>query len=105
MVTDSLWIITFGQAGLVGLVSLLLVLSLPGVLLWRWYTYGDWWSAAGAAGAALAVAVSIYAGDCLMNAMLNPIFHLAAGAVVGFAVRTGDQQRVMHHAARADKGA
>ena len=86
VVTDSLWIITFGQQGLVGLVSLGLLFALPALLLcWRIGARG-WSAAPTAAAGALAVGVTLYAGDCLMNAMLNPVYHVIPGAVMGVAI-------------------
>lgn len=86
-VTDSLWIITFGQRGLVGLVSLGLSFLIPALLLWRRLGAGGWWTQWGAAAGVLAVGMTLYVGDCLMNAMLNPLYHLMAGAVMGVALR------------------
>ncbi|MFQ5462958.1 MAG: O-antigen ligase family protein [Phycisphaerae bacterium] len=86
-VTDSLWIITFGQQGLVGLISLGLAFALPAILLWRRLKAQDWSSPKFAAPAVLAVCITMYATDCLMNAMLNPIYHILMGAVLGVAVQ------------------
>jgi len=85
-VTDSLWIITFGQRGLVGLVSLGLVFAMPAGLLWRRLRARDWSSPEFAAPAVLAICITMYAIDCLMNAMLNPIYHVLMGAVLGVAM-------------------
>ncbi len=84
--TDSLWIIVFGQQGLVGLISLGALFVLPSLLLIR-TLHGHSWSAAGAAPAVvLAVGIAMYAGDRLMNAMPNPYFHLMVGSIIGLAL-------------------
>jgi len=84
--TDSLWIITFGQRGLVGLVSLGLLFVLPSFLLIRTLRGGSWSAAAAAPAVVLAVGTTMYAGDRLMNAMPNPVFYLMIGSVIGLAL-------------------
>lgn len=86
MVPDGLWIIALGRNGLVGLGAVTLMLVLPG---WRLvYRLRRFDARAMGVGVWLTLAVSpaIYAMDNLLNAMVNPLFMLAAGAVAGFAV-------------------
>ena len=82
-VTDSLWILAFGQKGFVGLVSVFTVLMLPAYLLYRRFPASEWRNPAVAPFAALAMVVAIFALDSLVNAMFNPVFVVAAGAVIG----------------------
>lgn len=86
-VTDSLWIIAFGNHGLVGLVSLMMTLTLPILVLGRRIPAANWAHPAAAPVAALSVALIIYGLDCLVNAMVNPVFALAAGGLSGLAVK------------------
>lgn len=90
-VTDALWLITFGIYGLTGLAALGLALALPGLLLWQRLRVDEWWSPVTGPAVALAFAATLYALDGLMNAMLNPIYHLMLGAVTSVAVGAGAQ--------------
>lgn len=82
--SDSLWIIALGETGLVGLSALFMALLLPVVLLMRKLPTSQWNLKDTAPIAALAVIITLYALDNLINAMLNPIFVLAIGGVSGF---------------------
>jgi hypothetical protein len=83
-VTDSLWIIAFGVNGLVGLVSITASLLLPAAsLVLLRYPARTWSHPKAAPGAVLAVIVTLYMLDCVLNAMTNPIFALASGAMAG----------------------
>jgi hypothetical protein len=80
-IIDGLWIIAFGQRGLVGLVSLTTSLLLPTAI---WVVRP---SAAialpGDAGAeALAIVLPLYMLDALANAMINPIYMIAGGGLI-----------------------
>jgi hypothetical protein len=82
-VPDQMWVIAFGQHGLIGLISMTLSLTLPMFLL-AWRIPVKYWRCAGAApAAALAVLLCLHMCDNLFNAMLNPIFILCAGALSG----------------------
>jgi hypothetical protein len=83
-VTDSLWIITFGVNGIVGLCSLMASLLLPvaSFCLSR-YPASSWSNRKVAPAAALAVSLVFYVLDCILNAMTNPIFALIAGGLSG----------------------
>ncbi|WP_299484599.1 O-antigen ligase domain-containing protein [Acaryochloris sp. IP29b_bin.137] len=94
-VTDSLWIIAFGNHGLVGLISLMTTLVLPILILVRRIPVGNWTHPAAAPVAALSVAVIIYGLDCLVNAMVNPVFALAAGGLSGLAVKKVNVPRLV----------
>jgi len=80
-VADGMWIITLGQAGLVGLGSLMATLLLPILLLARALPIRLWATPAGAPAAAVAVILLVYALDLLLNAMLSPVYLLAAGGL------------------------
>jgi hypothetical protein len=81
LVTDSLWIITLGKAGWVGLAALTCMLLLPMVLVILDWRVELWSHPMVAPIVALAVVVMLYMFDHLMNGMVNPIFMLATGAV------------------------
>ncbi len=79
---DSLWIIAFGEQGAIGLAAIFSFLLLPVVFLLLRLPTAYWSRAEFAAAAALAVIVLLFAIDNLANAMLNPIYMLAAGGLL-----------------------
>lgn len=83
VVPDGLWTLYLNMNGLLGLAGLLWTLLAPLVLWLRAYRGSDWIRGERAAGAGLAVVVALFAVDCLLNAMVNPIFLVATGAVCG----------------------
>jgi hypothetical protein len=91
-VTDSLWIISFGNLGYVGLVSWASVMLLPvlGFAVLR-YPPATWSYPQVMPAAALAVGLMMYMIDCLINAMTNPIYMLIAGGLAGIVARPNPQ--------------
>ena len=81
LVTDSLWIITLGKYGWVGLLAVMAMLLLPLVLVMRDWRVELWHHPLVGPIAVLAMVCAMYMFDHLMNGMVNPIFMLAAGAV------------------------
>lgn len=81
-VTDGLWIITLGNYGLLGVASITAALLLPGLWLCRRFPARDWGHPALAAPLVMGVLLALYMMDNLMNAMVNPVFELMAGATV-----------------------
>lgn len=92
-ITDSLWMIAFGTNGLVGLVSLFSALLLPvfGFCTLS-YPARTWANPKVAPAAALAVALTMYALDCILNAMTNPIFALISGGLAGIVLQEENSQ-------------
>ncbi|MBE9095181.1 O-antigen ligase domain-containing protein [Tychonema sp. LEGE 07203] len=87
-VTDSLWIIAFGVHGAVGLVSLFSALLLPVVVFClSKYPARTWSHPKVAPAAVLAVALTMYVFDCVLNAMTNPIFAVIAGGISGLVLK------------------
>lgn len=93
-VPDGLWIIVLGINGIVGLALWSLTLLLPLYRLMRLSPSATAMYPDRAAVTAIAVVMAIYTIDCLFNAMLNPIFVLALGAMTGVAVRAAVRKRV-----------
>ena len=86
-VTDSLWIITFGTNGIVGLVSLFSSILVPVLSFCLFYFPARTWSNSKVAPAAvLTVVIVLYMLDCLLNNHINPIFTLANGGISGLVV-------------------
>ncbi len=83
--TDSLWIIFFGQRGAIGLTALYATFFLPVVGIIRRCPAHTWRRPDRAPAIVLAIVLLMYAADCLVNAMLNPVYVLAAGGLSGCA--------------------
>lgn len=82
-VSDGMWVIAFGEKGLVGLASVTALVLLPVALLIRRIPARDWATPAAGPAAALAMLLTLYLIDNLFNAMLNPVYLLAAGGLSG----------------------
>jgi hypothetical protein len=82
-VTDGLWVIVLGTTGWVGLSAITLVILLPALLYWSRCPPHWWMHPMAAAGAAFAVLLPLHMIDNLWNAMLNPIYVLLVGAMMG----------------------
>lgn len=93
IITDAQWTLAFGMHGLVGLISLNVVLLLPAFLLWRRQPIKSWAHPGAAAAVALAMVLIVYSIDNLMNAMQNPIYLLAAGGLAAYRPSAGKPRR------------
>ena len=83
-VTDGAWIIALGRYGVVGLVSMLGTLLVPAMWLW-WRIRRERWSDPALAPAIVLSMLGVcLANDFVLNAMLNPVFLVATGAVSGW---------------------
>ncbi len=82
-VSDSLWVISLGEKGLVGIAALMSMLLLPIMLMVRRVPVRYWHQKKAAPIACLAVILVLFAIDNLINAMLNPVFVLAMGGLSG----------------------
>lgn len=83
-VTDSLWIIAFGNRGAIGLASLFGSFLLP-VVAFCWSNYPGrlWMHPVVAPAAMISVVLVLFMVDCVLNAMTNPVYTLAAGGLSG----------------------
>ncbi len=94
-ITDSLWMIAFGTQGIVGLSSLTASLLLPVSFFWLRYPASSWSHPKIAPAAALAVALTLYMLDCVLNAMTNPIFALTCGGISGLVLKETRTNKVI----------
>jgi hypothetical protein len=87
-VTDSLWIIAFGNRGIIGLAGLIGTFLLP-VIMYCGVRYKPhtWFHPKIAPGAVLSVALALYLFDCLLNSMMNPIYTFACGGLTGLLLK------------------
>jgi len=92
--TDGMWIIALGQTGAVGLTALLATLIGPVLVLAARRRAGAWSRPELAPMLGLAVLLTLYSIDNLFNAMLNPVFAMAIGAVSGARLLRGSAVNV-----------
>lgn len=94
-ITDSLWIIAFGSYGVVGLISITASLLLPVIGFLQRYPASLWLNPKVAPAATLAVLLALYMVDCVLNAMVNPIFTLACGGIAGLVLKPTRTSKIM----------
>jgi len=91
-IPDGLWLIALGKNGMLGLAAMLGVLLLPpAVFLWR-HRPRELMRPEMAGATVLMLVLVLYAMDNLLNAMVNPIYLLAAGGLGVMRVGTAAQQ-------------
>lgn len=81
IIPDGLWIIALGKRGVVGLVSMTLAILLPAVMFVRHWKPSTWMHPLVSPSIVWCLLLALYMADCLSNAMLNPIYMLAAGGL------------------------
>jgi hypothetical protein len=82
-ITDGLWIITYGTNGIFGLIVMVNAIQWPLIFfflrikpeLWKTKTWGM--------SAVIAVFLGIFMVDNLLNAMINPVYMLCSGSLIG----------------------
>jgi len=84
-VPDQQWILAFGKTGLIGLISFEAALLIPIIVLLRRVPIRYWAHPAAAGASVMAMVVLLHLLDCLENAMVNPMFMMAAGGLSGLA--------------------
>ncbi|NTV99565.1 MAG: hypothetical protein HGA70_10435, partial [Chlorobiaceae bacterium] len=82
-VTDGLWIITLGQNGIYGLAAMFVTIELPLLLFILRIRPERWGSRELSAPAVMALFMSVYMIDNLLNGMINPIYMLFNGGIIG----------------------
>ena len=92
-IPDGLWIIALSKYGWFGLCMLTMTLLLPSFLLARKVPKHWLGSAAMAPAALLGVLASLYMIDCLLNAMINPVFTIAVGGLAAYTAALNDPAR------------
>jgi hypothetical protein len=91
-ITDGLWIIVFGKNGMFGLVALILSILIPIVILIKLYNPHELFHPKVIPVTILSVLLGLYMIDCLLNAMVNPIFMVASGGITGLAKESLEEQ-------------
>jgi hypothetical protein len=82
-VTDALWIVALGPYGLLAVVACFAVFALAPAVLWWRHPVAGWGRPPVAPAASLGVLVCLFAIDCCLNAMINPVYLAAAGGLAG----------------------
>ncbi|WP_292003976.1 hypothetical protein [Chlorobium sp.] len=85
-VTDGLWIIVLGTSGIYGLATLTIAVQLPVLLFTMRIKPERWKEKRMAAPAVMAIYLSIYMIDNLLNAMINPIYMLFCGGLTSMLI-------------------
>jgi hypothetical protein len=92
-VTDSMWIVTLGSNGVVGLGSLMTALLLPTVLFIRCFPPKTWIHKKIAPAAVLALCLNLYVFDSLLNGFYNPVYTLICGGLTGLIIKELESSR------------
>lgn len=91
LVRDSLWIIAFGERGLVGLASCYTAMLLPVLAFSSRYPASQWFNRKVAGAAVLGVVIMLYMLDCILNAMINPLYILACGGIAAVSLKAKEK--------------
>lgn len=95
-VTDSIWIIAFGQQGAVGLASFTAAMLLPSLAFaFLRYPARSWSNRKVAPAAGLAMVLILYMIDSSLNAMTCPVFILANGGLAGLVLKEPEPTKVI----------
>ncbi|MEI7657137.1 MAG: O-antigen ligase domain-containing protein [Phycisphaerae bacterium] len=82
-IPDGLWLIALGRYGFVGLAAMLAALLVPVAVYLNRHSPRTLFSAPYAGATAMAMVITLYAMDNLLNAMINPVYLLGAGGLLG----------------------
>lgn len=91
-IVDGMWIITLGLGGLVALATLVVMMLLPMILTIRRFPASTWSDPEVGPVVVLALMLVVMMLDFLSNAMLNPIYALTIGAVIGVTPSVSDRR-------------
>lgn len=93
-ITDSLWIIAFGDYGVVGVAAIFSSSLLPTFVFFGFrYRASLWFNPNVAPAAVLALVIVLYMVDCTLNNLPNPVFTMTSGGIAGL-VLTGGAKNV-----------
>jgi hypothetical protein len=86
-ITDGLWVIVFGNQGLVGLISMMAVFLAPVAGLWRAVRPAAWKHRLVAPAAAMCVMGLLFFVDNIFNDMDHPVYTMAIGGLCCFSAK------------------
>jgi len=81
--TDGLWMLSLGEYGIVGLCAMTTTILLCPLVIWMRCPLKMWTHPGLAPAVAMAVLLSLYMLDNILNAMPDPIFVMALGGLTG----------------------
>ena len=81
--TDGLWIITYGTNGLYGLIVMVMAIQWPLFLFFSRVKPELWKTKIWGSSAVMAAFLGIFMIDNLLNAMINPVYMLCNGSLIG----------------------
>jgi hypothetical protein len=93
-IPDALWMIELTAGGILGLGGVTLYWLWPAARCWRQMSQKDWNNGTVHSMIVLGVVISLSMIDNLFNAMLNPLFMLAAGALGGCNILAEEKVKV-----------
>jgi len=94
---DGMWIIALGHNGLAGLSAMIMTGLLPPLMLLVKLPARQWTAQAHAPAVVLALMLILYMIDCLLNAMINPIYMLFDGGLLLYMHRLGRRPNRLTH--------
>jgi hypothetical protein len=83
VIPDGMWLIALGKYGLAGLAVFTMATLLPAVMFLRRVNAAGWRARELAPAVIAAMLLVLHGVDNLMNAMVNPLYMVMAGALVG----------------------
>ncbi len=86
--TDGLWIITFGTNGIYGLLVMVFAIQWPLLLFFMRVKPEFWKTKTWSSSAVMAVFLGIFMIDNLLNAMINPVYMLCNGSLIGMLLKS-----------------
>lgn len=99
-IIDQLTIIAFSSFGYVGLIAVTTVLLLPTVLFLRRFDVKQWTRPNLAPAVVIAQVLNLYLLDCMLNAMVNVIYIVAAGGLLNIAGVRRSQGLARHNGSK-----
>ncbi|MDJ0662242.1 MAG: hypothetical protein QNJ42_22550 [Crocosphaera sp.] len=101
--SDSLWVITYGTTGLLGLVALYSAFLVPiSIFAFTPYPPKYWFHPQIAPAKFLVVVITLYMLDNTLNAMFNPIFIVICGGITGLVVQVPKKRKIIHQIPHKD---
>lgn len=81
IVPDGLWVVALGRFGIVGVLACFACFATPVAIFLTRFRISQWANPLVAVGAVWGMCLALWSIDCLSNAMVNPLFLLAAGGL------------------------
>ena len=97
-ITDGLWIITYGTNGIYGLVVMVFTIQWPLFLFFLRIKPELWKTKAWGNSGVMAVFLGIFMIDNLLNAMINPLYMLCNGSLIGMLLNKSNALAVNNEA-------